>query len=133
MQALELRDILVKLLVDEVGTYTTENGKIYPSVRINPPRVDPSWQIQGLEVVIFLSPYVYEDKPLTGAKIQRREWVIELAQFNEAQSVQPAVDKIERYFTHTQTRIKPQTINDYETCRIAVYDPRFLGQAGILK
>ena len=69
---------------------------------------------------------------MTGAKLQRREWIVELAQFNEAQSVQPAIDKIERYFTHTQTRIKPQTINDYETARIAIYDPRFLNKPGIL-
>ena len=132
MTAIELRDILVKLLANEVGTYTTENGKIYPAVRISPPRVDPSWQVQGLEVVIFLSPFVYEDKPLTGCKLQKRQWTIELAQFNEAQSVQPAIDKIERYFTQTQTRIKPQTVHDYETARVAIYDPRFLEKAQIL-
>ena len=132
MTAIELRDILVKLLANEVGTYTTENGKIYPAVRISPPRVDPSWQVQGLEVVIFLSPFVYKDKPLTGCKLQKRQWVVELAQFSVDQSVQPAIDKIERYFTHTQNRVKPQTVHDYETARVAIYDPRFLDKAGIL-
>ena len=132
MTAIELRDILVKLLANEVGTYTTENGKIYPAVRISPPRVDPSWQVQGLEVIVFLSPYVTSDVPLTGAKLQRREWIIELAQFSVDQSVQPAIDKIERYFTHTQNRVKPQTVHDYETARVAIYDPRFLDKAGIL-
>ena len=132
MTAIELRDILVKLLANEVGTYTTGNGKIYPAVRISPPRVDPSWQVQGLEVIVFLSPYVTSDVPLTGAKLQRREWIIELAQFSVDQSVQPAIDKIEHYFTHTQNRVKPQTVHDYETARVAIYDPRFLEKPGIL-
>ena len=133
MIAIEIRDILKTLLISELGTYKTTSGKTYPAIRISPPRVDPSWTVQGLEVVIFLSPYVTANLPLTGCKLQRREWVIELAQFSEDQSVQTAIDKIERYFTHTQTRIKPQTVNDYETARVAIYDPRFLEKSGILK
>ena len=132
MEAVDLRDILVKLLVAEIGTYTTESGKTYPAVRISPPMVNASWVIQGLEVIIFLSPFVTADLPLTGAKLQRREWVVELCQFDETKSVQPAIDHIERYFTQTQCRVKPQTINDFETARIAIYDPRFLNKPGIL-
>ena len=132
MEAVDLRDILVKLLADEIGTYTTESGKTYPAVRISPPMVNPSWVIQGLEIIVFLSPYVTADLPLTGAKLQRREWVVELCQFDESQSVQSAIDKIERYFTHTQIRIKNQTLNDYEKARVAIYDPRFLEKPGIL-
>ena len=133
MEAVDLRNILVKLLADEIGTYTTESGKTYPAVRISPPMVNASWVVRGLEVIIFLSPYVTTHQSLTGCSLQRREWVVELCQFDETKSVQPAIDHIERYFTHTQIRIKNQTLNDYEQARVAIYDPRFLDQAGILK
>jgi hypothetical protein len=129
----EIRTDLIRILGSLLGTYTTASGtKTYAAIHITPPLVDPSWKVTGLQVSIFKAPEVQSIEPLTGEKLKRLWWVIELVQNDVNQSIRPALEIIEDYYPVCVSRVKPQTRTDYEQARISVYDPQFTGVSQIL-
>jgi hypothetical protein len=127
MEATKLRDDLQTLLADDLGTYTTSKGKVYPAIRIKPPLVDPSWKISGLELSIHEQPQAPATIPLTGEKLSKRWWNLELVQFDNSKGLRSAIDKIERYYPHVVVRTKLPTNTTFASAFISIYDPVFLG------
>lgn len=130
MTPLELKDLLITVLGSELGTFTASPGKTYPAIWISPPLIDPSWKVSGLQVAIARSPEVRKQTPLTGEKLKRQWWFVELVQHDVNKSVQPAVNLIEHYFPIVVSRVTPQNRTDFESARMSVYDPVFVGLSG---
>lgn len=124
MTPLTLKTELLNLLGGLLGTFKTPNNKTYPAIWITPPNVDASYEVTGLQVLIYKEPE-QKIQELTSSKLKRRWWNIELVQNNPAQSLRPAIELIENYFPVIVVRHKEQTRTEYEIARIAIYDPVF--------
>lgn len=133
MTPLDLRTQLITVLGTELGTYTSATGKKYPAIWITPPLIDPSYKVTGLQVVVFNSPEVAKQIPLTGEKLKRQWWTIEITQNDDKKSIARAVELVENFYPVCVSRVKPQTRNDYEQARISIYDPQFVGVSKGLK
>lgn len=133
MVPIDLKEDLIRELGTLIGTYTTSTGKTYPAIRIVPPLVDPTWKIQGLEVLISVHPDSVKIEPLSNEKLKRQWWSVILTQFDTSKSTKPALDIIERYYPRVISRVTPQSIADFERCAVSIFDPVFLGKSGYLK
>lgn len=127
MTPIELRDILQTDLASLLGTYTTPNGKVYPAIRIYPPRVDQSWQMKGIEVMIYETPDNAGTISLIGEKLSIDWWVVKLVQWDETEGLSEMIDRISTYFPRVKVVSKPSTITDFQTAMISIWCPRFLG------
>lgn len=129
----DIRTDLITLLGSLLGTYKTKSGKTYPACVVVPPRVDPTYTITGLQVIIFKAPEVQKISPLTGEKLKRYWWVVELTQNDIKESIRPALELIENYYPVCLSRPPSnQTAIEYEQARISIYDPQFTGLSGSL-
>lgn len=127
MIATELRDILQTDLGELIGTYKTPLGRIYPAIRIFPPRVDQSWIVTGCEVSIYETPDNSGTIPLMGEKLVNDWWVVKLVQWDETQGLREIINKIQTYFPRVRVTTKPATIDTFQTAIISIYDPKMLG------
>lgn len=127
MTPIQLRDILQTDLEGLLGTYTTPSGKVYPAIRIYPPRVDQSWQVKGVEVMIYETPDNTGTIPLVGEKLSINWWVVKLVQWDETSGLSEMIDRISTYFPKVKVVSKPSTITDFQTAMISIYCPEFLG------
>jgi len=127
MTPLELKTQLIELLKDEIGTYTDTVKNVYPAIWISGPLVPAEWTIQGLEVTLYDWYESLRITPLTSEKIEQRNLIISLVQFDINKSVMPAIEKIIRRFPKCQFTVTEATRDTYQQARISVYDPRFLG------
>lgn len=129
MTAIELKTIITTLLSDDLGTFTTSTGKTYPAIRITPPRIDPKWKVTGLQVSIYANPDSKGTEPLTGEKLERQWWNLDLVQFDDKKTTQVAIDKIKSYFPRVTVRVKSPTTDSFESAFISIYIPTFLGES----
>jgi len=133
MTPLELRDQLIQILGGLIGIYSVKGGRTYQAIWISPPIVDPSYVVSGLQVLVYKAPEVQKIIPLTGDKLKRIWWTVDLIQYDTTQSVRPALEAIENFYPVTVSRTTPQTRTDYEQARITIYDPQFTGVSGVIK
>lgn len=119
-----LKTELVNLLGGLLGTFRTPNNKTYPAIWITPPLVDASYEVTGLQCLIYKEPE-QKIQELTSSKLKKRWWNIELVQNDPTQSLRPAIEAIENYFPVIVVRHKEQTRTEYEIARISIYDPIF--------
>lgn len=133
MTPIELRDLLQTDLEGLIGTYTTTNGKVYPAIRIYPPRVDQSWKVEGVEVTIYESPDNSETLPLTGEKLLVNWWIVKLVQWDESSGLSEVINRIQTYFPRVQIINKPSTIENFQTAIVSIYCPEFLGVSRCLE
>lgn len=127
MTAQELRDILLTDLGELVGTYKTPSGKIYPAIRIYPPRVDQSWETSGCEVSIYEIADSVATQSLMGEKLSDEWWVVKLVQWDESQGLTEIIQRIQTYFPKVRVTTKPATVDTFQTAIISIWDPKFLG------
>lgn len=133
MTAIELRDILQQDLGTLIGTYTTPSGKVYPAIRIYPPRVDTSWVISGVEVAIYEIPDSSGTIPLIGEKLSIDWWIVKLVQWDSTKGLSEIIDRIESFFPKVKTTSKTATIENFQTAIMYIYDPKFLGYSRCYK
>jgi hypothetical protein len=113
-----------------IGNYTTPQGQVYPAIRISPPEVPPDWKVsEGVEVIVFKSPrQLGQIQPTTGGgSFKQRNWVVRLTQFDQSESIQPAVDQIQTIFAVSESRVTRQSTTNYEQAVIEIKDPTFIG------
>lgn len=133
MTPIELRDLLKTDLIDLLGTYTTPSGKVYPAIRIYPPRVDQSWQVKGIELMIYEIPDNTGTIPLTGEKLSIDWWVIKLVQWEDSEGLAEIINRVSTYFPRVKVASKPSTIADLQIAIISVWVPQFLGASRCFK
>lgn len=133
MTPIELRDILQTDLIDLLGTYTTPSGKVYPAIRIYPPRVDQSWQVKGIELMIYETPDNTGTIPLVGEKLSIDWWVIKLVQWDETKGLAEIINRVSTFFPRVKVVSKPSTITDFQSAMISVWIPQFLGESRCLQ
>lgn len=129
MTAQELRDILQLDLGELIGTYKTTSGKIYPAIRIYPPRVDQSWEITGCEVLIYETPDNTGTIPLIGDKLVNDWWIVKLVQWDESQGLSEIITKIQTYFPRVKVSTKPAIIDTFQTAILSIYAPEMIGKS----
>jgi hypothetical protein len=113
-----------------IGNYRTPKGQVYPAIRISPPEVPTDWTVtDGVEVIVFKSPrQLGQIQPTTGGgSYKQRNWVVRLTQFDQSESIQPAVDQIQSIFAVTESRVTRQSTTNYEQAIIEIKDPTFIG------
>lgn len=133
MTPIELRDLLQTDLEDLLGTYTTPSGKVYPAIRIYPPRVDQSWKIEGIELMVYETPDNTGTIPLTGESLSIDWWILKVVQWDESRGLSEILNRISTFFPRVKVVSKPSTIENLQSAMISIWAPKFTGLSRCLK
>lgn len=119
MTNLELRNKLVTVLADVLGSYRTNDGTVAPAINIGP-KVAPGLSVEGLEVVIQPTPEVNPVREYGGrvGVVKVRSFL--LKQWDHGKSMERAMELITIHFPNADPpRVLPATV---ETIAQAQYD-----------
>ena len=123
MTILELRETLVALLNDIVGSYTLPNGTQQTAFWVDGKNgVPKGWKVRGLEVAMRQYPS-RSSRPLMGMVEMRKAWEVVLSQYDPgSENLETAVDRILRHFPDASVRGFPASDREYQYARFIIPD-----------
>ena len=107
LDPITLKPLLEQLLVNELGTYTYQNGYTMPAISIGNP--DNVIKVSGLECIINLYPTILSYVWMNDSSIVKQQWTITLIQ-RDGVNLIPGVEKLMAYFWKGDGKYIPQDL-----------------------
>lgn len=123
MDILQLRDTVLQLLADLLGTYRLPNGTLKPALYVvGEHGVPKGWKVDGLEVIMRQFPR-QSSRAMVGAVRLAKNWEIRLINYTPSSKVlEDAVNRMLRHFPDASANYQEYSDIAYEQYRIVVPD-----------
>jgi hypothetical protein len=123
---LQLRNLILEVLDEEIGTYHFSPTNTTPAIWVFPPAVPNNRKVSGLEVIIHGDPDIVQNGMLAGHTVLTEKWRIRLIQQDINKTAHSAVEKLLIYFPRSQAQRIPATDKSPEQVVITlITDHRF--------
>lgn len=130
----ELRQILVDLIGDQLGTYTYPNGRKTPAIQISPPRVPDDVAIAGIECIIQRDPQQTPKATSSGEILISQRWSVRFTQYDRSNAKVTQLTevkyKVMAFFPRCTPFHVPQTDVNEEQIGFYIQDWQFIKFTG---
>jgi len=122
--AVWLKARLHEILEEELGTFVSTRGTVYPAVWIQGTLVPPDWKKNGLCITLYEKPEGNK-QAVTGGSFNPGWWRLRMVQYDSTKSCSEAFDKIDGAFPKVNGSCTPETMETLEQCDILIWIPSF--------